>query len=733
MKALLRVVLNAVLSFMFFVAVAQSPSEKITLYTDDFAGNQVELGAGKYDNLYLARVGILAVKSVKIPAGMKVTIFERDNFEGGSVVLTDNTKQSQMEAKGFGKLTMNVSLIVEKIAADAMPVAGSYVTIYGDDFAGTSKSLVAGQFDFHDLGAVDNDQLSSVRIPEGMKVTLYEHGGFKGRSLALTSDTRAATLVAKKFNNITSSILVEQAIVEPVKKQETPVTIVPVQTPDVTTPAQTDPTISEPTEPLIYQGDFSGLSKSLGVGRYSSDQLGIGNNELSSIKVPRGFRVTLYDGDAFEGRSLVVTGDSRASFFVDKNFNNLASSIVVDLIPMVTIYEGDYSGVSARLAEGRYTGHDFGIGNDQLSSVRVPAGLRITLYEEENFGGRSLTLTNDSGLDVLQRESFNNETSSVVVELVKQPVEVINKPIGSVLAATIYSDDLSGSSARLGIGRYDVESLGIGNDMLSSITIPRGLQVTLYEHGAFAGRTMLLRDEARKDFLVSNNFNDLTSSIVIEKIFDNELAVTVYSEKFAGRSQTLLPGRYLLKDLTIGNDQVSSARVPTGMRLIMYEDDNHKGYSLTAERDVDLSISKAFDNRASSLIVEDVFMTVTTPSVVEPTVVTTLPDAPQPDTMPETDACAMTTSQFENAYKSVESKGFASEKMDAAKLVTKGRCLNILQIRTIAKLFMYEDQTLDFVKYAYDLCNEKSEYYQLEDVFKFMSTRGEFTKFLQSK
>lgn len=733
MKALLQIALNAVLSFIFFIAVAQSPKDKVTLYTDDFAGNKIELGAGRYDNLYLARAGILAIKSVKIPAGMKITIFERDNFEGGSLVLTDNTKQSQMEAKGFGKLTMNVSVIVEKIPAETMPATGTYVTIYGGDFAGTSKDLVAGQYDYHDLGAVDNDQLSSIKIPQGMKVTLFEHGGFKGRSLPLTADTRAAALNAKKFNDITSSILVEQAIVEPAKKQETPVPVAPVQTPEVTTTTQAEPAISEPTEPLIYQGDFSGQSKSLGVGRYSSDQLGIGNNELSSIKVPKGFRVTLYDGDAFEGRSLVVTGDSRASFFVEKNFNNLASSIVVDLIPMALVYEGDYSGVSARLAEGRYVGHDFGIGNDQLSSVRVPAGLRVTLYEDENFGGRSLTLTNDSGTDVLQKQGFNNETSSVVVEVVKEAAEDIKESVDPVLTATIYSGDLGGTSARLGIGRYDVESLGIGNDVLSSITIPRGLQATLYEHGAFAGRTMLLRGEAREDFLVSNNFNDLTSSIVIEKVFDNELAVTVYSEKFAGRSQSLLPGRYLLKDLTIGNDQVSSARVPSGMRLTMYEDDNYKGYSLTAERDIDLSISKAFDNRASSLIVEDVFMSVTTPVIAEPTVVTSLPSPPQPDTTPEVDACVMTTSQFDNAYKSVESKGFASEMMDAAKVATKGRCLNILQIRTISKLFMYEDQTLEFVKYAYDLCNEKGEYYQLEDVFKFMSTRGEFTKFLQGK
>jgi len=127
---------------------------------------------------------------------------------------------------------------------------------------------------------------------------------------------------------------------------------------------------------IIYRGDFTGTSQQLGPGRYAADAMGIGNNELSSIKIPAGFRVTLFEDEAFEGRSLILTGDTRAEFFLVNNFNNITSSMIVEAIPMVTIYEGDYTGTSKSLEPGKYTIEKLGIGNDDLSSVRVPPGYR---------------------------------------------------------------------------------------------------------------------------------------------------------------------------------------------------------------------------------------------------------------------------------------------------------------------------------------------------------------------
>lgn len=76
--------------------------------------------------------------------------------------------------------------------------------------------------------------------------------------------------------------------------------------------------------------------------------------------------------------------------------------------------------------------------------------------------------------------------------------------------------DYQGWSSSLGPGRYDIGSMGIGNDSISSLRVPKGLRVTLFEHGGFQGRTVTFTGDV--SCLVQHGFNDATSSIVVEEI-----------------------------------------------------------------------------------------------------------------------------------------------------------------------------------------------------------------------
>ena len=79
------------------------------------------------------------------------------------------------------------------------------VTIYQDiNYGGASQELIEGDYDVNAL-TIGNDQLSSLRVPKGMKVTLFEHGDFTGRSRTFTEDASWVD----DFNDITSSIKVE--------------------------------------------------------------------------------------------------------------------------------------------------------------------------------------------------------------------------------------------------------------------------------------------------------------------------------------------------------------------------------------------------------------------------------------------------------------------------------------------------------------------------------------------
>jgi len=71
------------------------------------------------------------------------------------------------------------------------------------DYTGPAKALRIGRYD---VGQFTNDAISSIRVPKGMKVTLFEHGGFQGRRKTFTKD---ANYLGDDFNDLVSSIIVE--------------------------------------------------------------------------------------------------------------------------------------------------------------------------------------------------------------------------------------------------------------------------------------------------------------------------------------------------------------------------------------------------------------------------------------------------------------------------------------------------------------------------------------------
>lgn len=80
------------------------------------------------------------------------------------------------------------------------------ITIYRSaNYLGKSQKLLVG----YNAGPLEigNDVLSSIKIPAGWRVTLYENGPETGKELVLTTDV--PDLAALNFNNITSNILVE--------------------------------------------------------------------------------------------------------------------------------------------------------------------------------------------------------------------------------------------------------------------------------------------------------------------------------------------------------------------------------------------------------------------------------------------------------------------------------------------------------------------------------------------
>ncbi len=707
---------------------AQPAQKWITLYTDNFSGNHYDFGIGQYDNQYLSLSGISMVHSVRVPPGMKVTLYAEDEFRGTSLTLTKDADKNFLTEKGFTDLRLSISIVVEEVRELPPDSKIPAVVVYKDDFTGTALRLSTGRYDLKDLEAVGNDHISSVRVPKGLRVTLFEHQNFTGRSLTLTSDAPASFLVKNKFNDATTSLTVEAVAVT-------------LPADSVATPGK-NPLPAQPTVPVeesvikkddlsgvvIFQGDFSGTAQNfIEPGNYAVKDLKIGNNELSAIKVPEGYRVTLYDGEAFSGRSLVLDEtNASTSFLESKKFNNTTSSLEVARVQRVQVYEDAFAGTASRLSPGMYDLPHMGIGNDQVSSIEIPEGWWVLLFEHEGFRGQSLLLTRDADPTYLRNRGFDNQVSSLVVGDTRDPLP----------QAIVYADNLSGASQKLSPGAYEHPDLEVGNNTISSVSVPRGLRVTLFENSDFTGRTLVTTKTVDAEFLKAHQFNDITSAVQVQWRRPEEMVVTIFSERFEGRSQKLEPGRYEASKLTIGPKALSSLRVPKGLRVTLFEADKLNGINTTIERDTDFTGKKMLDNTFASLIVEDISEPEVTAPVapVATVVVDTVTAAPEnEEQVVAAPDCSLNEREYNLAVEAIRGKAFSQEKMDMARMATKGKCMTNTQIAGIAQLFNYEEQALEFVKESYELSSEKSTYYTLQETFKFMSTREAFLQFLKEK
>ena len=362
--------------------------------------------------------------------------------------------------------------------------------------------------------------------------------------------------------------------------------------------------------------------------------------------------MTLYEHHAFEGKSLVLIKDTSGEVLQSKEFNDITSSIRVEIIPpptpepvptpapipvavpavvvpvatpvvsepkgpAITFYVGGFDGDPVRLGAGAYQmQQNLRMKQDQPFAFRIPYGMRVTLHDEMSYAGRpgkKIMFTDDTGYSVIMNNGFQNITSWIVVDEAPAPE----------IQATIFRDDFSGPSGNLAAGKYSYSDLVIGNDALSSIRIPRGLRVTLYENANFDGRSAVLKQDANTEFFIGNQFNDLTSSVMVEKIPTEDLQVTIYRDNFSGTAKTFSPGRYDAFDLKDEEDKLSSIRVPQGMKVTLFENDNFTGRSLVVNRDAggEFILSNRFNDVISSLAVEDAFVSVVTPKAAEPVVV----------------------------------------------------------------------------------------------------------------
>lgn len=200
-------------------------------------------------------------------------------------------------------------------------------------------------------------------------------------------------------------------------------------------------------------------------------------------------------GQTTAGASLIQYtphGEKNQQFRINELVSN---QLLAGLSNKATIYaDANFQGASQLIGPGSYDLQDLTVGGDNISSLKVPAGLRVILYADPGFRGLSKVYTSDAAS---LSSDINNKTSSILVDVV----------------ATVYADpNYQGVSQALGVGSYDLSSLTVGGKSISSIRVPIGMQVELFSDPSYKGQSVIVNSDT--PFLYF--FGDLTSSVIVK-------------------------------------------------------------------------------------------------------------------------------------------------------------------------------------------------------------------------
>ncbi len=597
-------------------------AQQVTLYEDcGYRGRSVSLPPGNY----LASqhgIRVRELSSISIPAGMTVNLFTMDYFSGHFISM-------QRSSNCLTNERFNDQMVSIQIYNDATGLLGNNqapVTVYsGCNFQGKSESLNEGSYSSLQMGFIS---MLSVRVTPGYGVIFRKESGF-GSNISYSneefrSDNNCLKLLwganvkaayVYKLDNVYDGFYNTQ-------------------------PAQNF------TEGAVAYSDpgYRGRSQILYPGAYRGYQLTrVGERNISSIMIARGYRAIAFSGSNFEGASVVINASNQNLHTGVPNWGNRIGSIVVERIGQgsvivnpnpgnvivnpnpgnvvinqpstsnnaVTIYANPFfSGGSYSFTEGSYRGNQLlVVGMRNTSSIVVPPGFRARVFTGANFDGSSREITNTINDLGAEGAGWNKAISSMIVErigMVGGNIPPPQRPEPFVNSVVAYADvDYRGASQTFTLGRYTGGMLtGVGQRTISSIQIPTGFKVTVFEGANFDGASRVFYYGSVQNLATEGNgsWNDRIASLVVQRADDNSPAappappppgrpqptmtgndmVIAYADVYYGGASQVLPlGRTSASQLYggVGVRTISSIKIPPGYQVTVFEGPNFDGQS----------------------------------------------------------------------------------------------------------------------------------------------------------
>ena len=322
---------------------------------------------------------------------------------------------------------------------------------------------------------------------------------------------------------------------------------------------------------LYADSDYRGYSKSLGEGSYTQADLamyGISAKDISSLKVTKGFKITLYENADFTGNSKSWTTDAS---FVGGDWNDKACSVRIE--------PNGKSGLS---------------GNFKIMNRN--SGKYLDLDNNKTDNNTAIVQFDDEGVDASQTWTFTEVMKGKGVYSI---CSYGNKNRG--MDVVDFSKD-NGAQVQL----YDY----LGNNHQQFILYDCGegyYQLVARNSGKVVEIPQSSKGNGEWIKIYDNNGTHTQQWAVVENRYDEASAVTLYTDKgYKGKAVTLSEGEYNLSRMGLYNlkdNDMSSLKVTPGFKVTIYEDDNFKGKSKSYIASESF-VGEDWNDKMSSLTVE---------------------------------------------------------------------------------------------------------------------------------
>jgi hypothetical protein len=265
------------------------------------------------------------------------------------------------------------------------------------------------------------------------------------------------------------------------------------------------PRIATPKNTTVFYMDkiMTGIFISLEPGSYTSKQISLPRNSISSISIPEHLEVVLYSNDNFQGNSILVSNS--VSNLVDHSFNDQTVSIEIiekkdytscaNSIGRV-YYNKNFNGKSISLVLGANE-----IDMYQIQSIEIGEGYDIKVYSNLNV----VDIIDKNTSDISLTKSKNGIYTFVVSKI---------EPVEKNLTIILYTDiNYNGNKYYvIANNKTHFSNLDFLDGSISSLKIPEGLHLQIFDYSDFTGSSMIISGEISnlKDYAFNDRIHSFT-------------------------------------------------------------------------------------------------------------------------------------------------------------------------------------------------------------------------------